>query len=640
MKKLMGLLLLALFGFLQVQAQPILIKSSLGGSSVDVANSIAITPDGGYVVAGESESSDGDVSSSKGDNDYWIVKLDAFGGLEWERSYGGSHYDVANSIAITSDGGYVVAGTSQSGDGDRSEGKGIYDVWIIKLDAFGEIEWERSYGSHAEDGANSIAITPDGGYVVAGQNRASTGDVGENNGRYDYWILKLDAFGDLEWERSYGGSGDERANSIAITPDGGYVVAGVSESSDGDVSSSKGDNDYWIVKLDALGDLEWERSYGGSGNDMAYSIVLAPEGGYVVTGGTGSFDGDVSNNKGNTDYWILKLDAFGDLEWERSYGGSATDVAKSIAITSDGGYVVGGYSFSFDGDVSNYKGNTDYWILKLDAFGELEWERSYGGSHADEANSIAVTSDGDYVVAGWSYSSDGDVSENNGEADYWIIKLGCSEVEAGFTHEVDGTNIIFNSNTVSSVTSYSWTANGQSIGSSSSITVPLSQVNLKEVCLEVSNGCASDIYCETEFKDCTELEASFSYDLEGSNVILNSTTVSSSVLSYSWKVNGQSIGTSSSITIPKSQVNLKEVCLEVMDECDNESIVCKTIAFPNNPSPKIMAGGGAHSLMVCDNGDVYSCGQSSFGQLGQPINNYILNSTNINLPCCPPFIFN
>ncbi len=405
-------------------------ETNLGGINSDAATSIQQTNDGGYIVAGHTASNSGDVGGNNGIKDYWIVKLDENGNLVWENNLGGSDWDWATSIKQTADGGYIIAGWSGSNDGDVGGNNGGYDYWIIKLDTNGNLVWEKNLGGNDFDIPNSIQQTTDGGYIVAGRSSSINGDVGGNNGNTDYWIVKLDTSGNIVWENNLGGSGDDIAESIQQTTDGGYIVAGYSSYGDGDVGGNNGNDgstDYWVVKLDTSGNLVWENNFGGSNTDIAKSIQQTTDGGYIVVGYSYSNDGDVGGHNGDGDYWIVKLDASGNLVWENNLGGSDEEIAYSIQQTIDGGYIVAGETSSDDGDVGGNNdewGTPDYWIVKLDASGNLVWESNFGGTSHDAAESIQQTTNGGYIIAGYTYSINGDVGGNNGSRDYWIVKLG------------------------------------------------------------------------------------------------------------------------------------------------------------------------------------------------------------------------
>ncbi len=398
-------------------AQPSLVwQRSLGGSFHDEAYSIQQTSDGEFIVAGWSASNDGDVSGHHGSTDYsdsWVVKLNSAGDIEWQKCLGGSDWDYAYSIQQTSDSGFIVAGASNSNDGDVSGNHGYGDYWVAKLNSAGALVWQRALGGSDEDEASSIQQTSDGGFIVAGYSYSNDGDVSGNHGNGDYWVVKLNSAGDIEWQKCLGGSDWDYAYSIQQTSDGGFIVAGWSSSNDGDVSGNHGYDDYWVVKLDSSGDIEWQKSLGGSDWDEASSIQQTTDGGYIVAGASESNDGDVSGNHGSYDYWVVRLNSAGALVWQRALGGSDEDEASSIQQTSDGGYIVAGYSYSNDGDVSGHHESTDesdYWVAKLNSAGALVWQRSFGGSGGDGALSIQQTSDSGFIVAGGSASNDGDVS--------------------------------------------------------------------------------------------------------------------------------------------------------------------------------------------------------------------------------------
>ncbi len=364
-------------------------QRALGGSGADNAESIVQTNDGGFLVVGRTGSYDGDVTNQQGNGDYWVVRLDIYGTPQWQKTLGGSGGDWAESVVQTADGGCIVAGRTQSNDGDVTNNHGSFDFWIVKLDDVGGLEWQKTLGGSGIDMAFSICQTNDGGYIVAGSSSSTNGDVSTNQGGLDCWVVKLNGTGDLEWEKSFGGSGSESVSCIVQTSDGGYIMTGRTDSFDGDVTNQHGLGDYWVVKLDATGIIEWQKCYGGSGSDAAYSIIESNDGGYLVAGNVLSSNGDVTVSYGSGDVWVVKLDNIGSLQWQKSFGGSDADFASSIAQTSDGGYVLSGDVLSSDVDVTSNHGSSDYWILKLDDTGSLQWQKTIGGSNNDVATSIA-----------------------------------------------------------------------------------------------------------------------------------------------------------------------------------------------------------------------------------------------------------
>lgn len=399
-------------------------QKSIGGSLDDQSKLIRQTQDGGYIIAGSSRSNDGGITGNHGQLDCLIIKLDAVGNIQWQKSYGGNLSDVANSILQTPDGEYIFAGTTSSTNGDVTGNHGSSDYWVVKLDQSGNIQWQKTYGGSGSDQATSISLTTDGGYIVAGDSSSNNGDVSGNHGNYDFWVVKLNSTGDIQWQKSYGGSNHEYAGTIKQTLDNGYIMTGTTLSNNGDVTQNNGLRDYWVIKIDVSGNLQWQKSYGGSGFDEAFDVIQAQDGNYMVAGHAISSDGQVSDYKGSRDFWILKLDLSGNLLWQKTFGGSSIDGAFSINQTLDGGYIVGGYSQSTDGDVTVNFGNLDYWIVKTDSSGNLQWQKSLGGTLYDQLFSVQQTSDSGYVLVGNIISSDGNISSNNGMYDIWVVKLG------------------------------------------------------------------------------------------------------------------------------------------------------------------------------------------------------------------------
>jgi hypothetical protein len=427
MKKIV-LCLLLLFSLHSFAQPAIQWEKSLGSYFNDYGYCIANTNDGGVIVAGQGGSG-GDITGNHGSYDCWVVKLSNTGTIQWAKCYGGTDEDEPNSIIQTNDGGYIFAGYTISTDGDIVGNHGQSDILVVKLNDTGAIQWTKCYGGTGDDRASSIQQTTEGGFVIAGYTSSNDGDVNGNHGGGDCWIIKINDTGAIQWQKCYGGTNGESATSIVQTSDSGYAFTANTYSNDGDVTGIHGIDDYWVVKLDTGGAIQWAKCYGGSQDDEPSSIIQSLDGGYAVAGFTGSSDGDVSGNHGNYDYWIIKLSDTGALQWSKCLGGSLLDEAYSIVQTPDSNFVVAGVTGSMDGDVSGggWHGSGDYWVVKLDINGNIKWQKCYGGTHADGAHGMVITTDGGYAIIGDSYSNEGDVTGHHGSAgsntDYWVVKL-------------------------------------------------------------------------------------------------------------------------------------------------------------------------------------------------------------------------
>lgn len=435
MNKILFLILCtSLFPFHSVAQPTINWEKSFGGTQDELGYSIIQTNDGGYIVAGSTTSNDNDVSGNHGIySDFWVIKMNNIGTIQWQKCYGGTNNEGATSIIQTTDGGYAIAGYATSTDGDVTGNHGGQDYWVVKINSGGTIQWEKSYGGSGEDYASKIIQTYDGGYTIIGYTYSGDGDVTGYHGSGDCWLVKTDNAGTIQWQKCYGGSRLDQANSFVQTADSGFAIAGLTNSSDGDVTGwhngydtnvSYYTYDYWIVKTNAIGNIQWEKSYGGSWYDEANSILQTNDRGYIVAGESGSIDGDVTGDHSySNDAWVIKLDSSGTLKWEKCYGGSNEDWANSIFQDNDGGYVFAGATNSSNGDVTGFHGDVDYWIVKIDTSGSIIWKECLGGTGGDEANAVIQTSDNGYAIAGWSKSIDGEVTGNHGNWDYWIVKL-------------------------------------------------------------------------------------------------------------------------------------------------------------------------------------------------------------------------
>jgi hypothetical protein len=422
------LLLFTLLGFpllLFAQAPTVTWQQTYGGSDIDGAFDLIHTDDGGFIILSGSDSYDGDVSGALGDYDFWVVKLAPNGTIEWDQNYGGSDWDWPYSIKPTLDGGYIIVGLTYSDDGDITNPKGFRDGWVVKISNIGALEWERTLGGSGADALSDVLQTPEGDYVIAGfSGWEIDGDLAGTDCVGDFWLVKLGPTGNLLWQNCYGGTDADYPRKIVATTDG-YLLAGYADSEDGDVTDNHGSHDMWVIKTDFNGSLLWSHALGGSTWDEGFDLVANPDGSLYVIGETLSSDGDVSQNHGETDYWLVKLDSNGDLLWEKTFGGSWEDNGKCIARLPNGDLLISGVSGSTDGDVSGNHGSGDFWTLRVDPNGNMIWEQSAGGSDYEAPAAILLSANDDGIfLLGTTNSDDGDVSELKGDDDVWMVKLG------------------------------------------------------------------------------------------------------------------------------------------------------------------------------------------------------------------------
>ncbi len=405
---------------------PTFIKT-FGGSNNDSAQAIVSTSDGGYAILGFTQSIDGDITDATDTSfDYWVLKFNAADQLEWQRTYGGTADDKGKSIIQTQDGGYAILGTSQSSDGDVAINYGMQDYWLAKLDAFGNILWEKSFGYGGADSGISVTQTQDQGYIISGVLDVTASGGSGNTSRHaggDYWILKLNPVGDILWSRYFGGNFSDIPQGVIETASNQLIIVGTSDSVDTDISTNIGSYDFWVIKLSNSGDLLWEKSYGGTEIDEARAIVASGDGNFIIAGDTRSSNANVSSNNGAADLWLIKIDTNGNLLWENTIGGTSFDVARALVKTTDNGFLLAGSSRSNTLDVALNKGQNDAWALKVDAEGKLLWQTTVGGSNIDFAYSITQLNNGSVIVVGDTASSDFDIELNKGFTDLLVFKM-------------------------------------------------------------------------------------------------------------------------------------------------------------------------------------------------------------------------
>lgn len=379
---------------------------TFGGTNYDFAKSIVQLPDGDYVMAGTTRSSDGDIPGSRFGYDPWIARIDTLGNKVWSNAFGTNADEHTGGLIATPDGGFVIVGhTGFNFDTTSNQG------FAIKTNSSGSQVWRKDFVTSADSRVHDIVATSDGGMLVAGYTTTGTGRDAR-----DGWIAKLDANGNEVWNKVYGGSKEDQVASI-IAADGGYVVAGYTSSSDLDITGNKGSFDGWLFKINEAGTIQWSKTYGGTGKDYLRSLARTNDGGYVSVGNSTSNNGDISGNRGNFDEWVVKVDASGNKQWVKTFGGSNEEYVTSVVATTDGGYLSIGFTNSTDHDVIRTSGDFGGWLIKMDANGNKTASSTYGDSYDELVDDIIKTSDGGYIIAGQTFNP-------AKTYDAWLVKIG------------------------------------------------------------------------------------------------------------------------------------------------------------------------------------------------------------------------
>ena len=373
-----------------------------GGSSDDVGTYGQQTKDGGYIITGYTSSYGADAPFSwlikvQHRGDLWLIKTDAEGQKEWDRTYGGLGKDLGFFVQQTKDEGYIIVGGKKS-----FWIIGSYDLWSIKTDAKGNVLWDRTFGGSGEDLGFSVQQTNDDGYIIAGYTSFTNGKKA--------WIIKIDSQGNKQLDMATGRA-DSEAASIGLTKDGGYIITGYTP------SSGSGKEDVWLIKTNSKLHWDWLKTFGGPNRDLGLSVQETEDGGYIIAGLTESF------GAGKGDVWLIKTDPKGDREWDRTFGGSNFDSGASVQQTRDGGYIVTGYNTTTIDNVGSYSRlfNSDnigrVWLIKTDSEGIELWNETFGGTRNDWGNSVQETRDGGYIITGVTESY------GAGKEDVWLIKV-------------------------------------------------------------------------------------------------------------------------------------------------------------------------------------------------------------------------
>ena len=375
-----------------------------GGSGYDSFASMQRTADNGYIFVGSTS------TYGAGETDVWLLKTDGDGVEQWNQTFGGSDYDNGLSVQQTTDGGYIFTGRT------KSYGAGIHDVWLIKTDGNGVEQWNQTFGGNTYDVGHSVQQTADGGYIVTGY----TESYGAGNS--DLWLIKVDGSGTEQWNQTIGGSGWDEGFSVLQTTAGDFIIAGYTD------SYGAGGNDVWLVKTDASGTEQWNKTFGGTSGDLGLFVQQTIDNGFIISGYTESY------GEGSADIWLVKTDNNGTEQWNQTFGGSDWDEGFCVQQTTDGGYIITGRTKSYGA------GNYDVWLIKTNETGTEQWSHVFGCSEIDEGRSVLQTADTGFIVAGFTGSY------GAGYHDAWIIKTdasGSTAVKEDNRHIIADTYVLY-----------------------------------------------------------------------------------------------------------------------------------------------------------------------------------------------------
>jgi hypothetical protein len=584
-----------------------------GGNMNEFFKQMIQTSDGVYLLGDYSNSS---ISGDKTENnrqgvcvvgctfDFWIVKTDSLGNIQWDKTYGGTDVEQFATMQQTSDGGYILAGSSKSNTGfDKSQNTiGAYDYWILKTDAFGNKIWDKDFGGWDNDVLSTVMQTSDGGYLLGGYSMSNAfGDKTQNSrGGYDYWIVKTDASGNKLWDYTLGGTIDDYLFGAKQPADGGYVLAGYSYSGVGGDKTQPnwGNIDFWIIRLDSLGNKLWDKDFGGTDYDVCFSLDITADGNYIAGGVSSSgVSGDKSQPlwgpAGDQDLWIIKIDSTGNKIWDKDFGGySSEDEFTNISTTSDHGFIIGATSYSPISGIKseNNLGGEQSWMVKTDSLGNYEWDRTAFSMGHEEIGFSMQTRDGCYLVGNntlapiGGYKTESNWDPTNNSYDYWIVKF-CDSTSVAPTASVSGNQFLCPGtctdflNLSVNATTYQWNfPGGNPVSSTAANPTNICYVTPGnfDVTLIASNSVGSDTLTLANY--ITVYPAPPAQGILQSGDTLFANPVS---LSYQWYFNGVVIPAATNYFYVAPVSGNYSVIASDANDCEVEAVINNVIANTN-----------------------------------------------------------
>ncbi|MDD1759267.1 MAG: immunoglobulin domain-containing protein, partial [Methanothrix sp.] len=532
---------------------------TFGGLGDDDGRFVQQTSDGDYIIVGSTE------SSGAGGSDVWLIKADRDGNQMWNKTFGGQKDDSGEAVLETLDGGYIIVGAT------RSKGAGSYDIWAIKTDKEGNLVWDETFGGQLDDEGHAVFQTADGGYIITGRSRAS-----DSGGRYDAFLLKIDEYGNRKWLKSFGGPQDDEGDSVLQTADGGYIIAGITN------SFGAGGYDAWLIKTDQSGNKIWDRTFGGQNSEFnpwskGWFVEQVIDGGYILSGST------ISYGSGGYDAWLIRTDMQGNEIWNGTFGGALDEEGAAVMQTVDGNYILLVSTGSYGA------GGYDAWLINIDQDGREIWKKTLGGKTDDKGYFVQQASDGGYIVVGKTFSSSqylakgecclgNDISSRN---QAWLVKIRsespviiaqpqslavCEGQAAAFAVSATGKEPL----------SYQWKKNGVEIYTATENTYSVQSAGLDDAGLysvTVSNSCglieSIPSRLDVNTKPSIQVQPLSQTVCEDSPVVMSVDASGTKPFAYQWKKNGEAI--------PGATANIYEISRASTDDAGNYSAVVSNI---------------------------------------------------------------